>query len=50
MKGREEGEGSTTKKVRKWDEGPSGQVKWTETLITDVLGKITPTDPLIKVT
>ena len=43
----ETGEAATkTKKVRKWDEGPSGEVKRMETLMSEGLSKIKPTDPL----
>ena len=36
-----------TKETRKWDEGPSGQVKGgIETLIAKVLDQIKPTEPL----
>ena len=35
-----------TKKTRKWDEGPRRKVKRMETLMTEGLFKIKPTDPL----
>ena len=35
-----------TKKERKWDEGPSGEVRRMEKIMSEVLGHIKPTDPL----
>ena len=32
--------------TRKWNEGPSSEVKGMETLIAEALAKIKPTDPL----
>jgi hypothetical protein len=37
---------SRSKKARQWDERPSGEVKRMETLMTEALAKIKPTDPL----